>query len=77
MMEASFNAVSDMLCSPNEPHRWQSLAKSDKIIQFTSLLSHQRKDIRLGGVIALFLILDPAHELDEETATVICEEIYV
>lgn len=50
---------------------------SDKILQFTSLLSHQRKDVRLGSVISLFLALSKNEVTDEEVINVICEEVYM
>jgi hypothetical protein len=60
MLEASFNAVSDLLYQNNE--KYLTLSVIDKALQFISLLSHSRKDIRLGGVICLYMIVE-ANEL--------------
>jgi len=73
VMEASFNAVSDLIC--NDTSHWQSLTTNDKVLSFTSLMSHQRKDIRLGGTIGLSLILRTA-DINEEVTNLICEEIF-
>lgn len=53
MLEASFNAVSDLLYQND---KYLNLSVIDKALQFITLLSHSRKDIRLGGVICLFMI---------------------
>lgn len=54
MLEASFNAVSDLLYQNND--KYLTLNVIDKALRFISLLSHSRKDIRLGGVICLYMI---------------------
>ena len=74
VMEASFNAVSDLICGDST--HWSTLTTNDKVLSFTSLMSHQRKDIRLGGAIALFLILKST-EVDEEVTNLICEELFM
>ena len=56
MLEASFNAVSDLLYQ-NSNEKYLTLSVIDKALQFISLLSHSRKDIRLGGVICLYMIV--------------------
>lgn len=55
VLEASFNAVSDILV--HDLNKWTSKSVVDKCLQFVSLICHQRKDIRLGGVICLYLML--------------------
>ena len=34
-----------------------SMQPKDKIMQFTSLLQHMRKDLRLGGIVGLYQLL--------------------
>ena len=37
--------------------QWMTLTVVDKILQFTSLLQHMRKDIRLGGLVGIFQLI--------------------
>ena len=55
VLEASFNAVSDVLIQ--DLNKWMGKSVIDKCLQFVSLLSHLRKDIRLGGSLGLYLLL--------------------
>lgn len=56
ILEASFCAVSDLLMESlgNDLEAWMRLSLVDKVLQFTSLLQHMRKDIRLGGLVGVF-----------------------
>jgi len=75
-MEASFNAASELLVK--DLSRWLKLSATEKILQFTSLLSHMRKDIKLGGVICLHQILKAAaSEITEEAKTIIIDELFL
>lgn len=47
----------------------------DKALQFISLLCHQRKDIRLGGVIGLFLISKANDSLHHDVFNVMADEL--
>lgn len=76
IMEASFSAASELLVK--DLSKWLKLKVTEKILQFTSLLSHMRKDIKLGGVICLHQILKAAApEITEEAKTIIIEEIFL
>jgi hypothetical protein len=56
ILEASFCAVSDLLMEgfDNDFDQWLGLSLVDKVLQFTSLLQHMRKDIRLGGLVGVY-----------------------
>jgi hypothetical protein len=38
-------------------NEWMNFSIEDKLLQFASFLSHMRKDLRLGGLIGIYLIL--------------------
>ncbi len=72
MLEASFNAVSDLMMQ--ETPKYNSWGPIDKCLKFMSLLSHVRKDIRLGGVICLFL-LNKANLFQDDLKNVMADEL--
>jgi hypothetical protein len=75
MLEASFNAVADIIMSSALGGvGYTRLSPDDKALQFISYLCHQRKDIRLGGVICLYLLLK-SNEFSLEMTNVIADEI--
>ena len=57
-----------------DPNKWLNKSSIDKILQFVSLISHQRKDIRLGGVICLYLMIQ-ASSIPNDVLTIISEEV--
>lgn len=75
MLEASFNAVSDLVFT--DARKYLSLGIVDKTLQFISLLCHQRKDIRLGGVICLYLITKANEHLQPDVRNVMSDELLI
>jgi hypothetical protein len=59
MLEASLCAALDstLLQFGNSYEKWDGLRFEEKLLQFTSLLQHVRKDIRLGGVVGMYQLL--------------------
>ena len=51
------------------------MSTEDKLLQFTSFLSHMRKDLRLGGLTGIYLLVKN-NELGEEIKRVLVEEIF-
>ncbi len=54
---------------------FMSLAIEDKLLQFASFLSHMRKDLRLGGLVGIYILLQQNH-VGEEIKRVIIEELF-
>ena len=54
---------------------WLNLSFEDKLLQFASFLSHMRKDLRLGGLTGIYLLLKN-NQVGEEIKRVIVEEIF-
>ena len=81
VLEASFCAVSDILMEGlgDGFDQWMALTLVDKILQFTSLLQHMRKDIRLGGLVGIYqLIKDQIDKgIREDVQNVVVEEIFL
>lgn len=36
--------------------KWMKLSIEDKLLQFTSFLSNMRKDLRLGGLVGVYIV---------------------
>ena len=52
------------------------LTIEDKLLQFTSFLANMRKDLRLGGLVGIYLIFkNNQHLIGEEIKKVIVEEL--
>jgi hypothetical protein len=81
ILEASFCAVSDILMDGNKDDfsQWLSLSLVDKVLQFTSLLQHMRKDIRLGGLVGIYQLVKEQIEkgIREDVQNVVLEEIFL
>lgn len=48
---------------------------TDKILQFTSLLQHVRKDIRLGGLVGIYQLMK-MKGVKEDVQNVVVEEVF-
>ena len=58
LIEAGFQAVSEtILGTIGSYQQWLQLSIEDKLLQFASFLSNMRKDLRLGGVVGVYLVL--------------------
>ena len=58
MIEASFLAVSETIIQTiGGIEAWNKLNTEDKLLQFASFLSNMRKDLRLGGLVGVYLML--------------------
>jgi hypothetical protein len=58
LVEAAFQAVSEaILTSLGSMQKWQQFTIDDKLLQFASFLSNMRKDLRLGGLVGIFLLV--------------------
>ena len=56
-IEAGFLAVSEqVLNNLGGFENWMRLNIEDKLLQFTSFLSNMRKDLRLGGLVGIYII---------------------
>jgi hypothetical protein len=40
----------------NSMDNWMKLGVEDKLLQFTSYLSNMRKDLRLGGLVGIYIL---------------------
>ena len=82
MLEASFCAALDstMLQFGNSYEKWDALRFEEKLLQFTSLLQHVRKDIRLGGVVGMYQLLSSRlislADVSAHVNNVIIEELF-
>lgn len=56
-------------------NQWIKLALEDKLLQFASFLSHMSKDLRLGGLTGIYLLIKN-NDVGDEIKRVIVEEIY-
>lgn len=49
----------------------------DKLLQFTSFISNMRKDLRLGGLVGIYLIVkNEQMAIGDEIKKVVLEEIF-
>ncbi len=56
-MEAAFLSVGEqILVNLNGFENWMRLSIEDKLLQFTSFLANMRKDLKLGGLVGIYLI---------------------
>lgn len=56
---------------------WMRLTIEDKLLQFTSFLANMRKDLKLGGLVGIYLIFKNNSQLiGEEIKKVILEELF-
>jgi hypothetical protein len=56
---------------------WMRLSIEDKLLQFTSFLANMRKDLKLGGLVGIYLIFkNNGHLIGEEIKKVILEELF-
>ena len=56
---------------------WMRLTIEDKLLQFTSFLANMRKDLKLGGLVGIYLIFkNNGHLIGEEIKKVILEELF-
>ena len=56
---------------------WMRLTLEDKLLQFTSFLANMRKDLKLGGLVGIYLIFKNNSQLiGEEIKKVILEELF-
>jgi hypothetical protein len=78
MLEAGFQSVSETIISTlGSLEGWLNLSIEDKLLQFASFLSNMRKDLRLGGVVGIYLTFKNAHlNIGEEIKRVIIEELF-
>jgi hypothetical protein len=52
------------------------LSIEDKLLQFTSFLANMRKDLRLGGLVGIYLLFkNSPHQIGDEIKKVIVEEL--
>ena len=79
VLEASFCAVSDTILGQLQggQDQWMTMQLHDKMLQFASMLSNMRKDLRLGGLVGMYQLLRGENgEISEEILNVIIEEIF-
>lgn len=56
---------------------WMRLNIEDKLLQFTSFLANMRKDLKLGGLVGIYLVFkNQGHMIGEEIKRVILEELF-
>jgi hypothetical protein len=56
---------------------WMRLSVEDKLLQFTSFLANMRKDLKLGGLVGIYLIFkNNGHLIGDEIKKVILEELF-
>ena len=56
---------------------WMRLSIEDKLLQFTSFLANMRKDLKLGGLVGIYLIFkNNGYLIGEEIKKVILEELF-
>jgi hypothetical protein len=56
-VEAAFLSVGEqILVNLNGFENWMRLSIEDKLLQFTSFLANMRKDLKLGGLVGIYLI---------------------
>lgn len=57
-MEASFLAMCEQVLANigGNFDKWMKLSIEDKLLQFTSFLSNMRKDLRLGGLVGVYIV---------------------
>lgn len=60
ILEASFSAVSDYILAnqmQGTTKAWLHLRLDEKLLQYTSFLSHMRKDYRLGAIVGIWVLI--------------------
>lgn len=56
-IEAGFLAVGEQILTKlGSLENWMKLTIDDKLLQFTSFLSNMRKDLRLGGLVGIYIL---------------------
>jgi hypothetical protein len=77
-VEAGFVAVGEqILANLGGFENWMRLTIEDKLLQFTSFLANMRKDLKLGGLVGIYLIFkNNSHLIGEEIKKVILEELF-
>jgi len=56
---------------------WMQNSTEDKLLQFTSFLANMRKDLRLGGLVGVYIIFkNNNHSIGDEIKRVIVDEIF-
>lgn len=83
ILEASFSAVSDNILAnqmQGTTRAWLSLRLDEKLLQYTSFLSHMRKDYRLGAIVGLYVLISNGRHtgaaVGHEITRVILEEVF-
>lgn len=58
-VEAGFIAVGEQILQVmgGSMDSWMRLSVEDKLLQFTSYLSNMRKDLRLGGLVGVYILI--------------------
>ena len=77
-VEAAFLSVGEqILVNLNGFENWMRLSIEDKLLQFTSFLANMRKDLKLGGLVGIYLIFkNNGQMIGEEIKKVILEELF-
>ncbi len=57
-VEAGFQAVSEQILANINGglDAWMKLSIEDKLLQFASFLANMRKDLKLGGLVGIYVI---------------------
>jgi hypothetical protein len=56
---------------------WMQNSTEDKLLQFTSFLANMRKDLRLGGLVGVYIIFKNNNQsIGDEIKRVIVDEIF-
>ena len=77
-VESSFLAVGEqVLANLGGLENWMRLSVEDKLLQFTSFLANMRKDLRLGGLVGVYIVFkNNMSQVSEDIKSVIIEEIF-
>jgi hypothetical protein len=76
--EAGFLAVSEQILNNlGNFENWMKLGIEDKLLQFASFISNMRKDLRLGGLVGIYIVYkNNGMGIGEEIKKVVLEEIF-
>ena len=77
-VESSFLAFGEqVLANLGGLENWMRLSVEDKLLQFTSFLANMRKDLRLGGLVGVYIVFkNNMSQVSEDIKSVIIEEIF-
>jgi hypothetical protein len=78
-VEAAFHAVSEQILSNigGGLDHWMKLGVEDKLLQFANYLSNMRKDLKLGGLVGIYVIFkNNEAQIGDDIKRVVLEELF-